>query len=246
MQQNSMRVPINLASRPADAIRPLRMTAISLGLLALVLAAVAVRAELQSRDEFRVLVDRTSQLQGEVRELEAAQQEMEDWLETPQVAQIRNRSALLNSLIEQKSLSWTRLFQDLETTLPSGVRILSIAPKLPDMNQAQLPLLNLAVVAESVRPLVDFVKKLEDSSQFANPVVLDQRFPVAKETGGEIELSLTAVYSQDELPAPLADEADDVKEAEEAEDAEEAAESVAPPAPIQTGATAVIQKEARR
>ncbi|MSO20292.1 MAG: hypothetical protein EXQ56_07465 [Acidobacteria bacterium] len=241
-----MRVPINLASRPADAIRPLRMTAISLGLLALVLAAVAVRAELQSRDEFRVLVDRTSQLQGEVRELEAAQQEMEDWLETPQVAQIRNRSALLNSLIEQKSLSWTRLFQDLETTLPSGVRILSIAPKLPDMNQAQLPLLNLAVVAESVRPLVDFVKKLEDSSQFANPVVLDQRFPVAKETGGEIELSLTAVYSQDELPAPLADEADDVKEAEEAEDAEEAAESVAPPAPIQTGATAVIQKEARR
>ncbi len=246
-----MRVPINLASRPADAIRPLRMTAISLGLLALVLAAVAVRAELQSRDEFRVLVDRTSQLQGEARELEAAQQGMEDWLKTPQVEQIRNRSALLNSLIAQKSLSWTRLFQDLEATLPAGARILSIAPKLPDMNQAQLPVLDLTIVAESVRPLVDFVKKLEDSSQFANPVVLDQRFPVGKETGGEIELSLTAVYSQDELPVPLPGDKDDVEAEETAETAEtddtaEAAESVAPPAPIQTGETAVMRKEARR
>src|SRR5690242_27631 len=102
-----MRVPINLATRPADHTRALRMCAMLLAALTVLLAIIAIRSELKSRNEFRSLVDSKSQLESQIRELEASQKEMQNWLETPQVTQIRKRSSLLNALITQKSLSWT-------------------------------------------------------------------------------------------------------------------------------------------
>src|SRR5690242_5885063 len=114
-----MRVPINIATHPPDSTRPLRTGAMVLTVLTALLAIIAIRSELNSRNEFRSLVDRKSQLESQIRDLESSQKEMQNWLETPQVTQIRKRSSLLNALINQKSLSWTRLFQDLETTLPA-------------------------------------------------------------------------------------------------------------------------------
>jgi type IV pilus assembly protein PilN len=192
-----MRVPLNIASRPPDNTRPLRVCALALGLLTLMLAAIAVRSELQSRNEFRSLVDRKSQLESDIRNLEAAEKEMQSWLQTPQVAQIRKRSALLNSLISQKSLSWTRLFQDLESTLPAGVRITSIEPQTSQSQADQgQPELGLTVAAASVAPIVEFIRRLEDSPEFANPVVADQRFSTAKGEEPEVNVSLTARYVQ--------------------------------------------------
>jgi type IV pilus assembly protein PilN len=192
-----MRVPINIASRPVDNTRPLRVCALALGLLTLMLAAIAVRSELQSRNEFRSLVDRKSQLESDIRNLEAAEREMQSWLQTPQVAQIRKRSALLNSLISQKSLSWTRLFQDLESTLPAGVRVTSIQPKTSEAQAGHgQPELGLSVAAGSVAPIVEFIRRLEDSPEFANPVVADQRFSNANEEEPEVKVSLTARYVQ--------------------------------------------------
>ena len=218
-----MRVPINIASRPADSTRPLRLCAFGLGFLALVLGAVAVRTELRARDEFRSLVDRTSQLESEIGDLEATQKEMMSWLETPQVSQIRKRSALLNSLINQKSLSWTRMFQDLEATLPAGARITGITPRTSDADGAQgRPDLKITVAATTVGPIVDFIKRMEDSPQFANPVVSDQRFPTNNEEKGEIKVSLSTLYAQlpIEVPAGAAGQSDADADAEADAEAE--------------------------
>jgi Tfp pilus assembly protein PilN len=208
-----MKLPINLASRPADTSRPLRHSAYALALLVVILAAIAVRSEYRSRNEFRSLLDRTNQVESRIRELESSQKEMRAWLETPQVTQIRKRSALLNSLISQKSLSWTRMFQDLEATLPAGARITSITPEKAGKsgNQGQ-PDLKLVVAAPTITPIVEFIKRLEDSAEFANPIVGDQRFPSESDEKGEIKVSLVARYVQKLEPVPDGEDAQDADE----------------------------------
>lgn len=210
-----MRVPINIASRPADLSRPLRAVAAALGCLALLLSFVAVRSELRSRNEFRELVDRNNQLGSDIGNLQNTQKEMQVWLETPQVTQIRQRSALLNSLISQKSLSWTRMFQDLEAVLPAGVRITGIAPvvKAQGAGQSQ-PELRLSVAAREVGPIVTFIKRLEDSSQFANPVVAGQRYPGENEEDGDIKVTLATYYVQSLSTPPAAGSEASVREEE--------------------------------
>ena len=175
----------------------LRKCAALLGVVVLILGFTAVRSELRSRNEFRALLDQTKQLEMDIQNLRSTQKEMQDWLETPQVTQIRKRSALLNSLISQKSLSWTRMFQDLEGMLPSGVRITGIAPQSEHQNEPQTqPEILLGVSAPTIGPIVDFIKRLEDSPKFDDPVVGEQAYPTESEENGEIRVTLSARYVQ--------------------------------------------------
>lgn len=248
-----MRVPINIATHPADASRPLRALAITLAAVVLLLGGSLVRSELRTREEFRSLLDRTNQLESNVRDLEATQKEMQSWLETPQVKQIRQRSSLLNALIAQKSLSWTRLFQDLETTLPAGARVTAIAPEADSLKGAQAqPLLNLAVSAGSNAPIVEFIKRLEESPEFDSPVVNSQRFPNATEEKGEIKVALTARYTQSPTQVSAGKKAAAEEDVEVDEDApEEAAPEAAAPgpkaaAPARAGAAGALAAQRRQ
>ena len=42
------------------------------------------------------------------------------------------RSLLLNALVDRKSISWTRIFADLEIVLPYNVRVIHV--RLPQIN----------------------------------------------------------------------------------------------------------------
>ena len=199
-----MRVSINLASQPHESLRPLRAAVALATVVALLLAVVIVQRERRTRNEFRALTERIEQLEAERAELQSEQQELEEWMGTPQAQQIRERSAFLNSLILRKGISWTQMFLDLEKTLPSRARITSIRPSLTQSQQAEL---NLTVAAESIGPLVEFLKSLEASPQFGSPTVGNQRFSSEKTEDEMISLDLTTRYQQTlpALPAPAAD-----------------------------------------
>lgn len=239
-----MRVPINIASLPGDTTGPLRRVALVLGCLVVALGFVVVRAELRSRDEFRSLVDQTNQLEADIQNLQNTRKEMQTWLETPQVLQIRKRSSLLNALISQKSLSWTRMFQDLESTLPGGVRIMGIAPAVRTLSidQSQ-PDLRLAVASPAITPIVDFIRRLEDSPRFENPVVSDQRNPSESEVKGEVKVTLTARYVQSlqSPPTPVDAGSDDEEETELEAESDEAPQAQAGPEVGSAGIVAVRQ-----
>ena len=44
-------------------------------------------------------------------------------LTCPKNARLHERSAFLNTLIDEQSLNWTQMFMDLEKILPAGVRV---------------------------------------------------------------------------------------------------------------------------
>ena len=186
-----MRIPINLASQPYVNSRPLYNAVWIAATLGIGLALLVIVKDWQVRNETRLLTEQVSQLQGEMTALRAEQQELEQWLGTPQVQAIRAQSAFLNSLIDRKSLSWTRIFMDLEKILPPQAQITAIQPSLNQFRQAQL---NLSVAAVDMGPLIQFLKNLESSRQFGSPVVESQRFPSERAKDRNIVIEVKTGY----------------------------------------------------
>jgi type IV pilus assembly protein PilN len=191
-----MRIPINLSSQPPENLRPLRTAVVVTMLAAVLLSIILVQREFRSRREFRALIDQQAKLEQNLQNFKSQQQELESWLMTPEAAQVRDRSAFLNSLILRKGLSWTQMFVDLEKTLPPKARIVSIKPTVGSGDDVQLA---LTVASASMPPLVDFLKNLESSPQFGPPTVGAQRYGSDKSGSNDISIELTTAYRQAHL-----------------------------------------------
>lgn len=200
-----MRVPINMATQPLESLRPLRAAVTAAAVSVLLLTAILIRREVLNRNEFRAQTDRIQKLSGDNLALQREQEQLQTWMGTPEVEQIRQRSAFLNSIILQKSLSWTRMFLDLEKTLPAEARITAIRPSINDTQDAEL---NLTVAADTMPPLIEFLKNLEASPQFGAYAISSQRYPSPKSPQNGIQMDLTTRYR----PAPESQPAEDNQE----------------------------------
>ena len=79
---------------------------------------------------------------------------------------------------------------DLEQTLPAGVRVVSISPRLQN-GRAEV---TLQVGAQSDESKIEFLKAMEKSKEFTGMVVKDEQ---RRDTGSEdkITLNLSVWYS---------------------------------------------------
>ena len=80
---------------------------------------------------------------------------------------------------------------DLEKTLPPGVRVVNIAPKLENGRA----LVELTIGAESDESKIKFLQNLEQSKVFSDVQVKDDRRSDQQLGGDKITVQLTAWYS---------------------------------------------------
>jgi hypothetical protein len=80
------------------------------------------------------------------------------------------QSDFWNSVIDQRQLSWTQLFSDLERIMPGRAFVISVAPSVTPDKRLKL---ELTIGGENHENAVELVKKMEGSDRF--------RFPVLKE-----------------------------------------------------------------
>jgi len=99
-----------------------------------------------------------------VRTLTDEQARLEGTLRLPMNAEVLERSLLLNTLIQHKSISWTKLFSDLEGVLPDTVKVIQI--RLPQVNSRNEVALDLEVGAKNQGQMIEFLKRLQDSPLF--------------------------------------------------------------------------------
>jgi Tfp pilus assembly protein PilN len=94
-------------------------------------------------------------------------------------------------MIQQRSFPWTKIFMDLEQTLPAGVRVITIAPHLENGRVA----VRLIIGALSDESKVKFLRALEDSKQFSGIRVNGEK-RVDSQTGqpDRVMLELEAWY----------------------------------------------------
>ena len=193
-----MKIAINLASKPYQNLRPYYTAACIAAVSLMILALVLAGEERQEREETSSLTRQINRLEKELKDLSGEQQQLEEWLKKPEVREIRDRSAFLNSLILRKSISWTQMFLDVEKILPPKAQVTSIRPGL---SRSQQPELNLSVTAAEMGTLVELLKNLESSPQFGSPVVDSQRMVTEKGGEGHIILVMSTPY-RPAVPAP--------------------------------------------
>jgi hypothetical protein len=186
-----MKLHLNLATAPQANHRPfLAFTGVAatLGVVALVLLShAAFQAWLANRE----LRANTGRWQAQIRDDSRKQQELAAYFHSPAAQEVLDRSAFLNSLIDARSFPWTRIFMDLETVLPPGVRVISIAPRLVD-GRAEL---TLEVGAESDASKIHFLEAIEKAKMFSGLVVKEERRPEQPGASDKFMLHLTVWYS---------------------------------------------------
>jgi type IV pilus assembly protein PilN len=137
---------------------------------------------------------------GEARDhlsdLAAEQVRLESVLSRPENEAAIDRSLFLNTLLMRKGISWTLIFRDLEEVMPYNVKLVSIQPRLnvsatgETDNEIQL---DMTVAAESMQPVVEFLKVLEGSPLFGATSVAASQPPTESEPLYRYQVSVSYV-----------------------------------------------------
>lgn len=186
-----MKLRLNLATAPQANNRPFLAGAAligTLGLLAFVLLSHAAYASWRASRDLRA---DTARWQDQIRRERQRRQDLEAYFHSPAAQQILDRSGFLNSLIDERSFPWTKIFMDLEQTLPAGVRVVSISPKLVN-GRAEV---TLEIGAETDASKIQFLEAIEKSKVFSGMAVKDEKHAEQTAMGDKILLNLTVWYS---------------------------------------------------
>jgi Tfp pilus assembly protein PilN len=189
-----MKLHLNLTTAPQPNKRPFLAGAAAAGTLGVIALLVLSVAAYKSWQASRALHSEISSLQDTIRHDQERQEQLQAYFRAPEAKQILDRSAFLNSLIDERSFPWTKIFMDLENTLPPGVRVVSIAPQLVN-GRADVTLEVGAMTDESK---IQFLEAIEKSKAFSGMVVKDERHPSKSQPGMEedqVLLELTVWYS---------------------------------------------------
>lgn len=158
-----MRIDINLASQQyEDSRRFWTYWGTGLALLILLTALLVFMAatgfERAGRDRQQI-----AKLESEIAAYDQERSQAEALLNQPQNRVLREQSQFFNALFEQKSFSWTRVFEDLERVMPAHLHVVSIRPDLAEDNNLKI---KLVVGGDSREQALDLVRKMEDSNHF--------------------------------------------------------------------------------
>ncbi len=188
---------MNLASQPFRRERAhnagLAIAGLVLAATLLVLVFLILHSRAQATD-LRAIID---QQQSQLTRLQRSQAAYSSVLARPKNADIFAQSVLLNELIARRSVSWTRVFEDLGTVLPKNMRLLSIRlPQVATENRAGLNRVQLDMWVGTQQPsaVIDLLKRLERSSLFGDAAVMTEDPPTQNDPLHKYRL--TVAYAQ--------------------------------------------------
>ncbi|MBZ5700557.1 MAG: hypothetical protein LAN84_01775 [Acidobacteriia bacterium] len=187
-----MKVRLNLATKPLETHRRFLAGAGFLGAVAGIAFLLLGGHVYQERRAEQALRAKTAEIERQIEVLRRERQELEEFFNRPENAQLHDRAVYLNTLLDARSFNWTQMFMDLEQLLPGGVRVVSIAPKLEN-NRVEV---RLVVGAASDEAKLKFLRALEGSKLFSNVQLLSEHAPPGSEGGDQSVLELTATYTR--------------------------------------------------
>jgi type IV pilus assembly protein PilN len=166
---------LNLASEPFQRDRPVLVSLGTVAVLATVLLAYQVTSIFSERGQAADTRRNIDRLNGQLQTIGSQQAKLNATLRLPDNAEVLERSVFLNTLIDRKAISWTKIFADLEKVLPYNVRLVSV--RLPEVDSDNAVLLDMFVGAKEVPAVLEFLKRLEASPQFGPTSVLNSAPP---------------------------------------------------------------------
>lgn len=174
-----MRIPINLAGEPFRQERAVLMAAAVFGAVLLVLAGVQGYLIAGERERAAENRDAVAKLSAQLAAVSRQQTEADATLREPMNAAVLEQSVLLNALMERKSISWARLFADIEGVLPNSVRLIQV--RLPQINSRNEVTLDMEVGAQSPDGAAELTTRLQNSPLFGPATLLRSEPPTQQD-----------------------------------------------------------------
>jgi Tfp pilus assembly protein PilN len=189
-----MRLDINLATHPYEDSREFwsrwGLGVAVLGVLTLALLGFVVQGWISAgRDRHDI-----AQLQDQIVQRDKERAQAQAFLNMAVNHSTREQSQFLNGLIQRKSFSWTRVFEDLEQVMPPNLHVASLRPELTEQNQMQL---DMRVMGNSRSAAVELVHRMEGSRHFRDAQLVAET--LSGESGTTIVASVTAIYVPDSV-----------------------------------------------
>jgi hypothetical protein len=159
-----MRIPINLSSEPFRRDRPILAAYAACAIALAGLLGALLFLIVSERHRAHDVRESVARVNDQLRALVAEQAKVDAFLRQPPNAEVLQRSLLLNQLIQRKSISWTRLFADIEGIMPYNVWLVSV--RLPNITSRNEVLLDMVVGAKEPTAEIGFLRRLEESPKF--------------------------------------------------------------------------------
>jgi hypothetical protein len=185
-----MKLHLNLCTAPQENRRPFLAGATLIGAISAIALVFLSQAAYHSWRSNRVDRANIAELERQIRDSSARQAQLAAHLRSPEVERVLDRANFLNSLIGERSFPWTKIFAALEETLPEGVRVVNIAPKLIN-GRAEVA---LTIGAANDQQKVRFLEAMEKSKAFSNIQITSERRTDDPNAADQILLELKAVY----------------------------------------------------
>lgn len=173
-----MKIPINLASQPFRRDRPLVAASIVVTVALTALLGALVWFILQDKDQLAGMHQDIARLNRQIHDASTEQARLETIMRQPQNASVLEWSVLINTLIFQKAISWSRLFSDLEKTLPYDVKVVALHPQVDTLNHVRL---DMSLGSDKPDSVLQALKALEQSASFGTVTLISSRPPTQAE-----------------------------------------------------------------
>ena len=187
-----MRININLATRPYEDARQFwTQWGAGVGLLALVTLAMvgfAVHGWIDAGRDRQTI----AYLQQQIAERDAERAKAQAFLDLPANRSTRDQSQFLNSMIERKGFSWTRVFEDLEQVMPSNLHVVSLRPEMSEQNQM---VLKMRVAGDTRAGAIELVHRMEQSKHFQGAQLVAEGVTGQNDSG--VGAEIVAAYVPD-------------------------------------------------
>jgi hypothetical protein len=189
-----MRLDINLATQPYEDAREFwarwGLAVGLLGILTLALLAFAVQGWIKAGKDRQDI----ARIQQQIAERDRERAQSQAVLDMPANRSTRDQSQFLNGLIQRKSFSWTRVFEDMELVMPSNLHVVSLRPEINEQNQM---VLQMRVATNSRNAAVDLVHRMEGSKHFRDAQLVQET--QSEEKGSGVIALVDATYIPDAL-----------------------------------------------
>jgi Tfp pilus assembly protein PilN len=158
-----MKYAINLASQPFRRDRAMIAASVAVIVALAVTFGVLLLFIQQDSEQLAGLRQSIARLNRQVGDASREQARLDGIMRQPQNASVLEWSALINTLIYHKAISWSKLLADLEKTLPYNVKVVQIHPAIDSQNHVRLEMI---LGSDKPGPLFDAIRALENSSAF--------------------------------------------------------------------------------
>ncbi len=188
-----MKVRLNLSTKPLQTHRKFLAGAGIVGVIAgLFFIGLGLHVYAVRRGD-QVFRERVVAVRSEMVTLEHQRQDLEQFFSRPENARLHDRSAFLNTIIDEQSLNWTQMFMDLEKILPAGVRVVSIQPR----HEKGIVEVKLIIGATNDEAKIKFLHALEQSPSFSELRMVSEK-QVSPQAGenDKVNVELTVVYAK--------------------------------------------------